>query len=33
MIEARMQERRPGWPEHARRTPLVIPRPPRRPAS
>jgi steroid 5-alpha reductase family enzyme len=32
MIETRMQERRPGWPEYAKRAPLVIPRPPRRSA-
>jgi steroid 5-alpha reductase family enzyme len=30
MIETRMAERRPGWAEHARRVPLVVPRPPRR---
>jgi hypothetical protein len=28
MIETRMQERRPGWAEHAKRTSLVVPRPP-----
>jgi steroid 5-alpha reductase family enzyme len=32
MIETRMQERRPGWAAHAGRTPLVIPRPPKRAA-
>jgi steroid 5-alpha reductase family enzyme len=30
MIETRMTERRPGWTEHARRVPLLLPRPPRR---
>jgi steroid 5-alpha reductase family enzyme len=32
MIETRMRERRPDWPAYAQRTPLVIPRPPRRAA-
>jgi steroid 5-alpha reductase family enzyme len=32
MIETRMQERRAGWAAHAAKTPLVIPRPPRRQA-
>ena len=26
MIETRMNERRPDWPAHAARTPLVLPR-------
>ncbi|MCB9371540.1 MAG: DUF1295 domain-containing protein [Microthrixaceae bacterium] len=31
MIERRSAERRPAWAEYARRTPVLVPRPPRRP--